>query len=34
MFKIAVETQNVRGEVAEMIQNLDSFEFEDRKHVQ
>lgn len=34
MFKIAVETQNVREEVAEMLQNLDLFEFEDRKHLQ
>ena len=31
MFKIALETQNVREDLSEMIQNLYIFEFEDRK---
>jgi hypothetical protein len=34
MFKIAMETQNHKDEIAEIIMNINVFEFEDRKHVQ
>jgi hypothetical protein len=30
---MAAETNNLTEEFAEMLQNLDKFEFEDRKHI-
>ena len=33
MFKMAMETQHLKDEFAEIIMNINIFEFEDRKHV-
>jgi hypothetical protein len=34
MFKIAVETHQLKEEMAEIMMNINILEFEDRKHVQ
>lgn len=34
MFKMAMEMQSVKEELAEVMKNIDVFEFEERKHVQ